>query len=55
MNYFIPSEQLLSKIFDSNKHKIYKIMSTAKTPFERLKEKNLLTEEQLAFHNSILE
>lgn len=55
MNYYIPSEQLLSKIFDSDRHKIYKIMSTAKTPFERLKEKNLLTEEQLALHNSILE
>lgn len=55
MNYFIPSEQLFSKIFDSNKQKIYKIMSTAKTPFERLKEKNCLTQEQLSFHNSILE
>lgn len=54
MNYFIPSEQLLSKFFNPNSTKTYKIMSSAKTPFERLKEKYTLTEEQLDYHNSVL-
>ena len=54
MNYFIPSEQLLSKFFNPNSSKTCKIMSSAKTPFERLKDKYPLTEEQLEFHNSIL-
>ncbi|MFH0735802.1 MAG: hypothetical protein V1773_14875 [bacterium] len=51
-NYFIPSEQLKEKLIRNGK--IYKIMSTAKTPYQRLTEKLKLKQEQLNIHNEIL-
>lgn len=53
MNYFIPSEKLLRK--ERNQGRLYKVMSEAKSPYQKLRELLCLSENELLYHQNIID
>jgi hypothetical protein len=52
MNYFIPSEKMLRK--ERHNGKLYKIMTEAKSPYQKLREKLPLSQEEFLLHQKVV-